>query len=194
MDILFPGRFSILTNVHIDIIRKLLNKYVKEGKLYVGLRIIVNENFTNYDNPFTYYERKEMFNIVFKKEISEGKIFIIPLSYRLNIRKDMKKFCGKIIPVYTRERIWMYGCKIMNIPVIYEKREGISATDVKKKIYEILQKNEKLPESMNEINEKILNFINNEERINRLKNIGKDKDKFGIKKWLKTIMEEKLHI
>ncbi len=194
MDILFPGRFSILTNIHEKIIRRVLKEYVKEGKLYVGLRIIVNENFTNYDNPFTYSERKEMFNIVFEKEISEGKIFIIPISYGLNIRKDMKKFCGKIIPVYTREKIWMYGCKIMGIPVIYEKREGISATDVKNKIYEILRKNEKLPEYVNGIDKRILNFINNKERINRLKNIEKNKDKFGIKEWLKTIMEGKLRI
>ncbi|PKM91942.1 MAG: hypothetical protein CVU81_03160, partial [Euryarchaeota archaeon HGW-Euryarchaeota-1] len=79
-NILFPGRFSILTKVHEGIIRHISDKYVAdEGKLYIGLKVIVDKNFTNYDNPFTYDERKEMFNIVFGKEIANGKFCVVPI-------------------------------------------------------------------------------------------------------------------
>ncbi|MDI6730249.1 MAG: hypothetical protein QMD06_01745 [Candidatus Altarchaeum sp.] len=186
MDILFPGRFSILTKIHEAIIRYISDKYATEGKLYIGLRIIVDENFTNYDNPFTFYERKEMFNIVFGEEIANGKISLVPLKYGLNIRKDMNEICGKIIYVYTREKIWAYGCKFLGVPTIYEKREGFSATNIKEKIYEILRKKDKLPVFMDGIDDKILNFMNNEKILNRLKNFAnhpnKNRDKFGLKK------------
>lgn len=194
MDVLFPGRFSILTKIHEDIIRHILNKYVAEGKLYIGMRIIVDENFTNYDNPFTYAERKEMFNIIFGKEISDKKISVVQLRYRLNIRKDINKICGRIIAVYTRERMWAYGCKLLGIPVIYEKRQGFSATDIKEKIYEILRYQDKLPEHIEGIDDRILNFMNNEKILNRLKNFAnhpENRDKFGIKKWLRIAMEGK---
>jgi len=195
MDILFPGRFSILTKIHECIIRNILNRYAREGKLYIGLRLIVDENWTNYDNPFTFYERKEMFNIIFGKEIACRKICVVPLKYGLNIRKDMKKFCGKIIPIYTREKIWAWGGKFLGVPTIYEKRDGFSATDIKEKIYEILKNQDKLPDYINEIDIEILNFMNDKERICTMKDFAnhpnEDRGKFGLKKWLKTLMEGK---
>jgi len=189
MDILFPGRFSILTEVHESIIRHISDKYAAEGKVYIGLRVIVNENWTNYDNPFTFYERKEMFNLVFGDEISSGKIYVVPLSYNpLYLYKDMKVYCGGKIPVYTREKIWKYCCKFLSMKVIYENRTGMSATNIKEKIYEILRKKQKLPAHIDGIDDKILNFINNEEITNRLKNFAKNpnRDKFGIKRLLKN--------
>ncbi len=195
MDILFPGRFSILTKIHEGIIRHILDKYAAEGKLYIGLRIIVDENFTNYDNPFTFYERKEMFRSVFGEEIANGKISVVPLKYGLNIRKDMNEICGKIIHVYTREKIWAYGCKFLGVPTICENREGFSATNIKEKIYEILRKQDKLPEYVEGIDVRLLNFMNNEQIINRLKNFAahpdKNRDKFGLKKWLRILAEGK---
>jgi len=195
MDILFPGRFSILTKVHEAIIRHILDKYVDEGKLYIGLRIIVAQNFTNYDNPFTYAERKEMLSIVFGEEIANGKISVVPLKYGLNIRKDMNESCGRIIHVYTREKIWDYGCKFLGVPTIYENREGFSATNIKEKIYEILRKQDKLPEYIEGIDDRLLNFMNNEQILNRMKNFAnhpdRNRDKFGLKKWLKILTEGK---
>ncbi len=195
MDILFPGRFSILTKIHEDIIRHISDKYAAEGKLYLGLRIIVDENFTNYDNPFTFYERKEMFKIVFGEEIAKKKIFLIPLKYGLNVRKDMNEICGKIMYVYTREKMWAYGCKFLGVPTIYENREGFSATNVREKIYEILRKQDKLPEFAEGIDGRLLNFMNDEQILNRLKNFAdhpdKNRDKFGLKKWLKILAEGK---
>ncbi len=197
MDVLFPGRFSILTKIHEGIIRHILDTYAVEGKLYIGLRIIVDENFTNYDNPFTFYERKEMFRSVFGKEIANGKISVVPLKYELNIRKDMNEICGKIIHVYTREKTWAYGCKFLGVPTIYENRVGFSATNIKEKIYEILRKQDRLPVFMDGIDGRILNFMNDEQILNHLKNFAnhpnKNRDKFGLKKWLKILGGGKSH-
>jgi len=196
MDILFPGRFSILTKIHEGIIRNILNRYAREGKLYIGLRLIVDENWTNYDNPFTFYERKEMFNIIFGKEIACRKICVVPLKYGLNIRKDMKKFCGKIIPIYTREKIWAWGGKFLGVPTIYEKRDGFSATDIKEKIYKTLKNQNELPKYMGGIDSRILKFINDKEKISRMKNFinhpSKNRDKFGLVEELKRILH--IHI
>ncbi|OQX21002.1 MAG: hypothetical protein BWK75_04120 [Candidatus Altiarchaeales archaeon A3] len=195
MDILFPGRFSILTKIHEGIIRHISDKYVAEGKLYIGLRLVVDENFTNYDNPFTYDERKEMFRSVFGEEIANGKISVVPLKYGLNIRKDMNEICGKIIHVYTREKMWSRGCKILGVPTIYENRDGFSATNIKEKIYKSLREQNQLPMSMDGIDDRILNFMDNKQILNRLKNFAthpdKNRDKFGLIKWLKIPVEGK---
>ena len=193
MDILFPGRFSILTKVHEGIIRHISDKYVAdEGKLYIGLRIIIDEHWTNYDNPFTYDERKEMFNIVFGKEIANGKFCVVPISYNpLSLHQDINKHCGGKVTIYTREKTWATCCKILGVPTIYENREGFSATNIKEKIYEILKKQNKLPVLMDGLDDKILNFMNNEQILNRLKNFAahpdKNKDKFGINYGLRKI-------
>lgn len=194
MDVLFPGRFSILTTVHEDIIKHILDKYIDEGKLYIGLRIVVDEKFTNYNNPFTFQEREKMFNLVFNEEIAKGKICVVPLRYGLDIKKDMNAFCGRIIAVYTREKMWARGCKILNVPTIYENREGFSATNVKQGVYEILRMQDRLPELMDGIDDKILKYINNNEEILcRLKKFaihrnGKG-DKFGLNYKIKRIMK-----
>ncbi|PKM92249.1 MAG: hypothetical protein CVU81_01450, partial [Euryarchaeota archaeon HGW-Euryarchaeota-1] len=73
-----------------------------------------------------------------------------------------------------------------------ETRNGISATNIKEKIYEILRKNWNLPEHIDGIDGKILNFMNNKEITNRLKNFAddsrKNKDKFGLIEMLKRFL------
>jgi len=69
---LFPGRFQPLHKGHEKAIKDLLKKY---QKIVIAIGSINKPR--SYKNPFTYYERKKMFEIVFFTEIKKGRIKVI---------------------------------------------------------------------------------------------------------------------
>ena len=71
MKALFVGRFQPLHKGHEEVIRKLLEEYEK-----IIVLIGSKEKGRTQSNPFSYEERKEMLEIVFSKEINDGKIVI----------------------------------------------------------------------------------------------------------------------
>ncbi|OYT42266.1 MAG: hypothetical protein B6U78_01615 [Candidatus Aenigmarchaeota archaeon ex4484_224] len=79
---LFVGRFQPLHKGHEKVIRNLLKKY---EKVIVAIGSINQKR--SFKNPFTFIERKKMFEILFKNEIKKGKIEIIGIKDYFNDEK-----------------------------------------------------------------------------------------------------------
>ena len=69
---LFVGRFQPLHKGHVRIIKKLIQRF---EKIIIAIGSIQEKRTEK--NPFSFYERKKMLELVFDKEISSGKIRII---------------------------------------------------------------------------------------------------------------------
>lgn len=69
---IFPGRFQPFHFGHESIVRKLL----KEGE---NVCIALRDTGVNKNNPYSYEDRKEIIEDVFKKEVKEGRLEVIKI-------------------------------------------------------------------------------------------------------------------
>lgn len=116
------GRFQVSKPHlgHETLIRTLL----KEGKnVYIALR----PSFFDEKNPYDFYERREMFEKLFEKEILEGKVLVVPLDV------DISEI------VYGRG----VGYNIRQIR-LEEKLEKISGTETRKQMKRNENRNSKV--------------------------------------------------
>ncbi len=167
MIVLFVGRFQPLHKGHVRIIRKLLKKYEKVLILIGSMQ----EKRTD-KNPFTFYERKKMLELVFKKEIEKGKIEIHGVK---DVNND-EKWAEKIIRQYKFDIVISGNSRVLKCfenkkpikKVSLWKPEIYTATNVRK----VMKKNNKWK---NMVPKEIIQFL--EMIINEDKNKSKTKIK-----------------
>lgn len=131
MKALFVGRFQPLHKGHEETIRKLLKEYEK-----VIVLIGSKQKKRTQSNPFSYEERKEMLEIVFSKEINDGKIVISGIE---DLESD-EEWANKIIENYDFDVVvtgsdWVAKCfegkkEIKRVELI--QPEKINGTNIRR--------------------------------------------------------------
>ncbi len=134
-NVLFIGRFQPLHKAHVKVIKLLLKKF---DKVIIGIGSI-QEKRTK-ENPFSFYERKRMLELVFGKEIKNGKIEIIGVKDE----KSDEKWTGKLLKRCKFDAVatgneWVKECfkgKKFVLTIKLWKREMYAST----KIRELMKK------------------------------------------------------
>jgi nicotinamide-nucleotide adenylyltransferase len=127
---LFIGRFQPLHKGHVRVIRNLLRKF---EKVIVGIGSIDKRKTKK--NPFTFFERKKMFEIVFGEEIKKGKLQIIGIRDEASDEKWTKKILKRVkFDVVVTGNSWVEECFSGVKPVVkikLWKPEIYSATRIR---------------------------------------------------------------
>ncbi len=129
--VLFVGRFQPLHKGHVRVIRNLLKRF---SKIIIAIGSI-QEKRTE-ENPFSFRERKRMLELVFGKEIKNGKIEIIGVRDENSDEKWSKKLLKRCkFDVVATGNEWVERCFEDKKPVLKIKlwrRELYSSTRIRK--------------------------------------------------------------
>jgi len=121
MKVFTVGRFQPYNLKH----KEMVERMKEFGDISIGLLTTL----PTYDNPFTYEERKEMMS----EDID--KIFPVTLTPNLfRMRKQLLSEAG-CSTYYTRDRDSKTLFEIFGFPVIYERRDGYSSSEVRSKLF-----------------------------------------------------------
>ncbi len=149
---LFIGRFQPLHKGHIAVIRNLIKKY---DKVIVGIGSA--EKSRTKTNPFTADERRVMLEIVFGKEINEGKIEVV----KIEDKPSDEEWANEIISKYQFDEVvtgsdWIAKCFEGKKPVKkikLRKGEVLNGTNIRRLMSEGNKEWEKL------VDKKVANYI-----------------------------------
>jgi nicotinamide-nucleotide adenylyltransferase len=149
---LFVARFQPMHKGHERAIKNLLKKYEK-----VILVIAAADKSRTEKNPFTVEERKAMIEMVFSKEIEQGKIQIVPIEDKASDEEWANEIISKAqFDEVVTASDWVAKCfenkKVVKKMKLY-KGDVLNSTNVRRLI------KEGNPEWKKLVNKKIVNYI-----------------------------------
>jgi nicotinamide-nucleotide adenylyltransferase len=149
---LFVARFQPMHKGHERAIKNLLKKYEK-----VVIVIAAADKSRSERNPFTVEERKAMIEMVFSKEIEQGKIQVIPIEDKASDEEWANEIISKVqFDEVVTASDWVAKCfegkKVVRRAKLY-KGDVLNSTNIRRMIKEGNREWKKL------VNKKIANYI-----------------------------------
>jgi len=153
---LFVGRFQPLHKGHVKVIKDLVKQF---EKVIIAIGSIQEKRTEK--NPFSFYERKKMLELVFKQEISSGKIEIIGVRDENNDQKWTSKILKRVkFDIVVTGNPWVAECFKNKKPVKIIKLwkpEKYSGTIIRKMIRKNKEWKKLVPKEIVSYIEKIIN-------------------------------------